>query len=76
MSVTFNKKQFWSRMQLLYTAWKSAEEKQFDAFVLLNGKQNEDVLYMKTWAMQLWLCGYELFDTAFVFTENALYVCA
>jgi Xaa-Pro aminopeptidase len=74
MSVSFNKKLFWSRLNLFYTAWRASEEKVYDSFVLINGKPNEDVVYMKTWAVHLWLCGYELAETVFVFTENALYV--
>ncbi|VDN09237.1 unnamed protein product [Dibothriocephalus latus] len=43
-----------------------------DAFLVVNGKS--DVLYSKTVSLQTWLFGYEMQDTAILFTKSGLYI--
>lgn len=45
-----------------------------DVLVVVNGKADPDVIFRKTFALQLWLTGYELNDCAFLFTKNAMHV--
>jgi nucleosome binding factor SPN SPT16 subunit len=74
----FDKEQFWTRVHALYASWNSSPKiwRDQDAFVLLSGKQDENILYQRTLALFLWLTGYELFETLVVFTEKSIYVVA
>lgn len=78
MSVKFDRDQFWGRLNILHKAWKSKGKnwKDVDGLAIVNGKQNEAVIYRRTLSLHLWLTNFELFDTIFVLTDSTFYVLA
>lgn len=45
----------------------------FDAFTVALGPAAEEIRYSKTIGLQLWLFGYEVPDTIFLFAKNSVH---
>jgi len=78
-NIHVDKDAFLRRIKVLYTAWNKAGDGdplgKADALVVCMG-QDEEVVYSKTTALQTWLFGYELSDTAMVFCEKTMLILA
>ncbi|XP_017127199.1 FACT complex subunit spt16 isoform X2 [Drosophila elegans] len=77
-SFVLDKEAFVRRIKRLYTEWKAPSIGHDDALSNLDCIMSvvgveEDVLYSKSMALQLWLLGYELTDTISVFASDAIY---
>lgn len=75
-NINLDKETFHRRLKRLYTAWEKADGEngfsKMDALVLAVGKDDE-VVYSKSGALQIWLLGYELTDTIMVLTADKAY---
>ncbi|EDW79049.1 uncharacterized protein Dwil_GK10599, isoform A [Drosophila willistoni] len=73
-----DKEAFVRRIKRLYTEWKAPSIghddglTNLDCIMSLVGSE-DDVIYSKSMAMQIWLLGYELTDTISVFASDAIY---
>jgi len=65
---------FFRRVKSLYSHWKdsSKEFSDIDAICILNGKNNEESIKIKTTAIYVWLFGYELVDSMLFFTKKSI----
>ncbi|KAH8274963.1 hypothetical protein KR018_003444 [Drosophila ironensis] len=77
-SFVLDKEAFVRRVKRLYTEWKAPSTGHDDALSNLDCIMSvvgtdEDVIYSKSMALQLWLLGYELTDTISVFASDAVY---
>ncbi|KAM8709301.1 hypothetical protein ACLKA7_016154 [Drosophila subpalustris] len=77
-SFVLDKESFVRRIKRLYTEWKAPSTGHDDALSNLDCIMSvvgvdEDVIYSKSMALQLWLLGYELTDTISVFASDAIY---
>ncbi|KAH8380500.1 hypothetical protein KR009_011142 [Drosophila setifemur] len=77
-SFVLDKEAFVRRIKRLYTEWKAPSTGHDDALSNLDCIMSvvgaeEDVIYSKSMALQLWLLGYELTDTISVFATDAIY---
>lgn len=77
-SFVLDKESFVRRIKRLYTEWKAPSTGHDDALSNLDCIMSvvgvdEDVMYSKSMALQLWLLGYELTDTISVFASDAIY---
>lgn len=77
-STTLDKDTFFRRMRKLYSAWKDAEGSNEDGFSKMDALvsvvgENDDIMYSKSSALQLWLFGYELKDTIMILTSEAIH---
>ncbi|KAH8365695.1 hypothetical protein KR093_003515 [Drosophila rubida] len=77
-SFVLDKESFVRRIKRLYTEWKAPSTGHDDALSNLDCIMSvvgvdEDVVYSKSMALQLWLLGYELTDTISVFASDAIY---
>ncbi|KAL6764928.1 global transcription factor [Haematococcus lacustris] len=71
-AVTFGK-----RLKQLYVQWQETNTAAWGgarAILVSVGAASEDLRYLKSLALHLWLFGYELPDTVLVFTSNELHV--
>ncbi|GFH23153.1 uncharacterized protein HaLaN_20721, partial [Haematococcus lacustris] len=71
-AVTFGK-----RLKQLYAQWQETNTAAWGgarAILVSVGAASEDLRYLKSLALHLWLFGYELPDTVLVFTSNELHV--
>uniref|UniRef100_A0A1I8HE56 FACT complex subunit n=1 Tax=Macrostomum lignano TaxID=282301 RepID=A0A1I8HE56_9PLAT len=65
-------KLFYERINTFYNFWKKdATLKSTASVLILNG--NQEVTYSKTLSLQIWLFGYELPESALLFTKDHLY---
>ncbi|XP_023167184.1 FACT complex subunit spt16 isoform X2 [Drosophila hydei] len=77
-SFVIDKESFVRRIKRLYTEWKAPSTghdnvlSNLDCIMSVVGV-DEDVIYSKSMALQLWLLGYELTDTISVFASDAIY---
>lgn len=73
---SFDKGRFWRRVSDLYRAWKSKKAmwNEATAFMIICGKNDENIIYQRSLSLQLWTCGYELFDTLIVFMPDEIHV--
>eukprot|EP01089_Gocevia_fonbrunei_P018614 TRINITY_DN6344_c0_g1_i2.p1 TRINITY_DN6344_c0_g1~~TRINITY_DN6344_c0_g1_i2.p1 ORF type:complete len:238 (-),score=55.06 TRINITY_DN6344_c0_g1_i2:29-742(-) len=69
-------KKFPARLQALKNNWEHEHDawKNVDAIVIANGEKDEDMIYKKSTALQIWLFGAELLNTIFVLTDSTFYV--
>ncbi|ALC43184.1 dre4 [Drosophila busckii] len=77
-SFVLDKEAFVRRIKRLYTEWKTPNIDHDDALSNLDCIMSvvgvdEDVIYSKSMALQLWLLGYELTDTISVFASDVIY---
>ncbi|XP_017060007.1 FACT complex subunit spt16 isoform X2 [Drosophila ficusphila] len=77
-SFVLDKEAFVRRLKRLYTEWRAPSIGHDDALSNLDCIMSvvgveEDVLYSKSMALQLWLLGYELTDTISVFASDSVY---
>ncbi|BFF98477.1 FACT complex subunit spt16 [Drosophila madeirensis] len=77
-SFVLDKEAFVRRVKRLYTEWKAPSIGHDDALSNLDCIMSvvgcdEDVIYSKSLALQIWLLGYELTDTISVFATDAIY---
>ncbi|KPU77615.1 uncharacterized protein Dana_GF24952, isoform B [Drosophila ananassae] len=78
MSFVLDKEAFVRRVKRLYTEWKAPSTGHDDSLSNLDCIMSvvgtdDDVIYAKSMALQLWLLGYELTDTISVFASDAIY---
>ncbi|XP_039489324.1 FACT complex subunit spt16 isoform X2 [Drosophila santomea] len=77
-SFVLDKEAFVRRVKRLYTEWRAPSIghddalRNLDCIMSIVGVE-EDVMYSKSMALQLWLLGYELTDTISVFCSDAVY---
>ncbi|XP_078252016.1 FACT complex subunit SPT16-like, partial [Rhinoraja longicauda] len=73
MAVNLDKEAFTRRLKRLYAHWKKGEDEygKVDAIVVAVGV-DEEIVYAKSTALQMWLLGYELTDTIMVFCEERI----
>lgn len=69
-------KSFWERLNKVYDSWKkdSALWNDVDAIILNSGAPQEDVVYVKSTALQMWFFGYEFPETIMVLCTNNVYI--
>ncbi|XP_030372702.1 FACT complex subunit spt16 isoform X2 [Scaptodrosophila lebanonensis] len=77
-NIVLDKDSFLRRIKRLYTEWKAPSVGHDDALSNLDCIMSvvgvdEDIVYSKSMALQLWLLGYELTDTISVFASDAIY---
>ncbi|KAI8465881.1 MAG: global transcription factor [Monoraphidium minutum] len=75
--VAIDQSAFGKRLRLLYTSWKSNRSSLWEganALGVVVGSTSEDLRYLKSISLHLWLFGYELPDTVLVFTDKELHV--
>ncbi|KIZ00422.1 FACT complex subunit SPT16 [Monoraphidium neglectum] len=68
---------FGKRLKLLYESWKGNRSSLWEdsgALGVVVGSTSEDLRYLKSISLHLWLFGYELPDTVLVFTEKEVHV--
>ncbi|CAL5222238.1 g4572 [Coccomyxa viridis] len=80
-SITFDEEVFCSHLSKFYDSWKAGTESwkpggaDLGAVAVLTGQASQEELrYLKSVSMQLWLFGYELTETVLVFTKEAFHV--
>ncbi|WIA33317.1 hypothetical protein OEZ86_006455 [Tetradesmus obliquus] len=77
MAVQINPDTFGKRAKLLYDGWKENRADIWDnanALAVVVGGTSDDLRYLKSISLHLWLFGYELPDTIMVFTDAALHI--
>ncbi|KAF6251518.1 global transcription factor [Scenedesmus sp. NREL 46B-D3] len=77
MAVQINPDTFGKRVKLLYDGWKDNRADIWDnanALAVVVGGTSDDLRYLKSISLHLWLFGYELPDTIMVFTDAALHI--
>ena len=68
-----------SRIQLLLASWNSNTTLWRDITGMLVGtgvNKEDDLRYLKSVALEVWLFGYELPDTLMLFTKSELHIIA
>lgn len=68
---------FGKRLKLLYESWKGNRASLWEnagALGIMVGNTSEDLRYLKSISLHLWLFGYELPDTVLVFTNKDMHV--
>ena len=68
-----------SRIQLLLASWNSNTTLWGDITGMLVGtgvNKEDDLRYLKSVALEVWLFGYELPDTLMLFTKSELHIIA
>ncbi|XP_050517919.1 FACT complex subunit spt16 isoform X2 [Diabrotica virgifera virgifera] len=75
-NVNLDKQSFHRRLKKLYNSWQNTDGEngfsKMDALVTAVGK-DDDIVYSKSGALQIWLLGYELTDTIMVLVEKKAY---
>jgi len=70
-------KYFSSRINKLVKNWEENTDSSWrgiNAFVVVSGTKDEEIIYKKSSALQLWLFGAELENTIFVFLPRDLHI--
>lgn len=65
------------RIKQLYDDWKANKDTTWenaDALAVIVGGPSEDLRYLKSISLQLWMLGYELPDTAMLFTPTEVHI--
>ncbi|XP_050231916.1 FACT complex subunit SPT16 [Mercurialis annua] len=71
-----NSDKFKSRLKLFYSHWKERKDDLWgsaDAIAIATPPPSEDLRYLKSSAMNVWLLGYEFPDTIMVFTKKQIH---
>ncbi|KAH6820058.1 global transcription factor C [Perilla frutescens var. hirtella] len=76
-SFTINLENFSKRIKVLYSRWSEFKKDLWggsEAFSIATPPRSEDLRYLKSSALNMWLVGYEFSDTIIVFLKKEIHV--
>ncbi|XP_063216502.1 FACT complex subunit spt16 isoform X2 [Bacillus rossius redtenbacheri] len=80
-NINLDKDAFFRRMKRIYAGWKTPENSNEDGLSKADAISSavgvdDEIVYSKSGALQMWLLGYELTDTIMILTQDAIHFLA